>query len=83
VGHGCAKLPAAGPQFGGDPLDQRRLAAEQMDYLRDVQQHALRKNIRIDAHQGRKLLASRRHALQGIGRLRRAFKSQAEDTFHG
>ena len=47
-----------------DPLDQRRFAAEQMDDTGNIQQHALGKNVRIDAHQGRELLASRRHGLQ-------------------
>ncbi len=64
AGHGGAKLPAVGMQLAEDPLDQRRFAAEQMDDIRNIQQHALGKNVRIDSHQGRELLASRRHGLE-------------------
>ena len=64
VGHGGTKLPALGVQLAEDPLDQRRFAAEQMDDIRNIQQHALGKNVRIDSHQGRELLASRRHGLE-------------------
>ena len=60
-GHGGAKLPTVGLQLAEDPLDQRRFAAEQMDDIRNIQQHALGKNVRIDSHQGRELLAPRRH----------------------
>ena len=63
AGHGSAKLPALGVQLSVDPLDQGRFAAEQMDDMGNIQQHALGKNVGIDSDQGRELLASRRHAL--------------------
>ena len=58
IGHGGAKLPAFRLQLADDPLQQRRFAAEQIGHPRDVQEHALGKGVRIDAHQGRELPAA-------------------------
>jgi hypothetical protein len=83
VGHGGTKLPVVVAQLAENPLDQRRFAAEQMDDVRNIQQYALGENVRIDSHEGRELLAPRRHGLESVDRLRSEISnSQAEDAFH-
>ena len=45
AGHGGPKLPAPGLQFAEDSLDEGRFAAEEMNDVGDIQQHALGENV--------------------------------------